>query len=122
MTQSAGRSPSSIDDVLSEYGGLEAQLSDPALHEDAAAARRVGKRFAELTPVVQCHRALETTRDEDRFRRLEALVGGVEALVRAEAFLPSEQSFACSDCPYGEACKAWHRCRTAHRVSFGTAA
>ena len=65
---------------------------------------------------------LETTRDEDRFRRLEALVGGVEALVRAEAFLPSEQSFACSDCPYGEACKAWHRCRTAHRVSFGTAA
>ncbi|HHX85158.1 MAG TPA: peptide chain release factor 1 [Actinomycetales bacterium] len=64
MTQSAGRSPSSIDDVLSEYGGLEAQLSDPALHEDAAAARRVGKRFAELTPVVQCHRALETTRDD----------------------------------------------------------
>ena len=64
MTQPPGRSPSSIDDVLSEYGGLEAQLSDPALHEDAAAARRVGKRFAELTPVVQCHRALVSTRDD----------------------------------------------------------
>ncbi|MBB1020657.1 PCRF domain-containing protein, partial [Dietzia sp. E1] len=64
MTQGAGRSPSSIDDVLSEYGGLEAQLSDPTLHEDAAAARRVGKRFAELTPIVQCHRALVSTRDD----------------------------------------------------------
>ncbi|EYT63346.1 peptide chain release factor 1 [Dietzia sp. UCD-THP] len=64
MTQAPGRSPSSIDDVLSEYGGLEAQLSDPALHEDPVAARRVGKRFAELTPVVQCHRALESTRGD----------------------------------------------------------
>ena len=64
MTQPPGRSPSSIDDVLSAYGGREAQLSDPALHEDASAARRVGKRFAELTPVVQCHRALVSTRDD----------------------------------------------------------
>ncbi|KAA0919442.1 peptide chain release factor 1 [Dietzia sp. ANT_WB102] len=64
MSGSAGRSPSSIDDVLAEYAGLEAQLSDPALHEDAAAARRVGKRFAELTPIVQCHRALVSTRDD----------------------------------------------------------
>ena len=39
MTDAPGRSPSSVDDVLSEYGGLEAQLPDPALHEDPAAAR-----------------------------------------------------------------------------------
>src|SRR5699024_4680911 len=64
VSEAAGRSPSSIDDVLSEYGGLEAQLSDPTLHEDATAARRVGKRFAELTPVVQCYRALVSTRDD----------------------------------------------------------
>ncbi|HBD22665.1 MAG TPA: peptide chain release factor 1, partial [Dietzia sp.] len=64
MTGSEGRSPSSIDDVLAEYGGLETQLSDPALHEDATAARRVGKRFAELTPIVQCHRALVSTRED----------------------------------------------------------
>ena len=64
MSGSERRSPSSIDDVLAEYGGLEAQLSDPALHEDATAARRVGKRFAELTPIVQCHRALEAARDD----------------------------------------------------------
>jgi len=60
----ADGAPSAIDDVLSEYGGLEAQLSDPTLHEDAAAARRVGKRFAELTPVVQTHRRLTQVRDD----------------------------------------------------------
>src|SRR5699024_10635701 len=64
VTDAPGRSPSSVDDVLSEYGGLEAQLSDPALHEDPAAARRVGKRFAELTPVVQTHQALASARDD----------------------------------------------------------
>src|SRR5699024_9128231 len=64
VTDAPGRSPSSVDDVLSEYGGLEAQLSDPALHEDPAAARRVGKRFAELTPVVQPHQALAPARDD----------------------------------------------------------
>ena len=40
--------PSAIDDILAEHAGLEQQLSDPALHNDPAAARRVGKRFAEL--------------------------------------------------------------------------
>ena len=59
-----GQSPSAIDDVLSEYGGLEAQLQDPQLHTDAAAARRVGKRFAELTPVVRTHRRLVAARGD----------------------------------------------------------
>jgi hypothetical protein len=65
---------------------------------------------------------LETARDEDRFRRLEALVEVVERLVQAECFLPSEQSFACSDCPYGEACAAWHRSRERVSVGFSRAA
>jgi Holliday junction resolvase-like predicted endonuclease len=61
---------------------------------------------------------LETSRDEDRFRRLEALVEVVSALVQAEHFLPSEQSFAYSDCAYAEACREWHRCRARHSVTF----
>lgn len=65
---------------------------------------------------------LETGRDEDRFRRLEALVEVVDRLVRAEVFLPSEQSFACGDCPYGEACQEWHRCRARQHVTFSKAA
>jgi CRISPR/Cas system-associated exonuclease Cas4 (RecB family) len=61
---------------------------------------------------------LETVRDEDRFLRLEALVQVVNAMVRAEHFLPAEQSWSCSDCQYAEACKAWHRDRARVSVTF----
>ena len=82
MSAAAGHSPSSVDDVLSEYGGLEARLSDPALHEDPAAARRVGKRFAELTPVVRCHERLVAAREDlDAAREL----AGEDASFAAEA-------------------------------------
>ncbi|WP_147124129.1 PCRF domain-containing protein, partial [Nocardia neocaledoniensis] len=56
--------PSAIDDILAEYAGLETQLADPSLHNDAGAARRVGKRFAELAPVMSTYRKLETVRDD----------------------------------------------------------
>ena len=65
---------------------------------------------------------LETVRSEDRFLRLEALLGVVSAMVKAEHFLPSEQSWACSDCPYAEACAAWHRDRARVSVTLGKAA
>ncbi|WP_333618242.1 peptide chain release factor 1 [Dietzia sp.] len=58
------KTPSAIDDVLAEYQGLEMQLSDPALHENPAEARRVGKRFAELGPVVNVHNALTSAEDD----------------------------------------------------------
>lgn len=51
-----------VDDVLAEHAGLQQQLADPALHADAAAARRVGKRFAELGPVVATHDQLVVAR------------------------------------------------------------
>lgn len=56
--------PSMVDDVLSEYSGLEQQLSDPSLHENAAQARKVGKRFAELAPIVKCNEALTTAESD----------------------------------------------------------
>jgi hypothetical protein len=65
---------------------------------------------------------LETVRDEDRFLRLLALAEVVSAMVRAEHFLPSEQSWACSDGPYAEACKAWHRNRARVAVTITRAA
>ena len=52
-------SPSMVDDILAEYQGLEAQLGDPELHNDPAAARKVGKRFSELQPIIQTHQQLE---------------------------------------------------------------
>ena len=56
--------PSAIDDVLAEYAGLEQQMSDPALHNDPAAARRIGKRFSQLAPVMAVYRKLETAKDD----------------------------------------------------------
>ena len=53
-----------VDDVLSEYHGLEQQLADPDLHNDAARARKVGKRFNELQPIIQTHARLTEVRDD----------------------------------------------------------
>jgi peptide chain release factor 1 len=36
-----------------EFATLEAALSDPETHSDLARARRVGRRYAELTPIVR---------------------------------------------------------------------
>ena len=58
------RQATAIDDVLAEHAGLEQQLSDPALHDDPANARRVGKRFAELAPVMSTHAKLVAARDD----------------------------------------------------------
>ncbi|WP_280182064.1 PCRF domain-containing protein, partial [Nocardia farcinica] len=54
--------PSAIDDILAEHAGLETQLADPTLHNDPSAARRVGKRFAELAPIMATYRKLESAR------------------------------------------------------------
>ncbi|GAC54222.1 peptide chain release factor 1 [Gordonia amicalis] len=58
------QSPSAIDDILAEHSGLERQLSDPSLHDDPAAARRVGKRFAELAPVMATYNKLKAARED----------------------------------------------------------
>ena len=57
-------SPSMVDDILAEYQGLEMQLSDPELHNDPAAARKVGKRFSELQPIIQTHERLTQARED----------------------------------------------------------
>lgn len=56
--------PSAIDDILAEHAGLEAQMSDPALHNDPAAARRVGKRFSELSPIMSTYNKLTAAQDD----------------------------------------------------------
>jgi peptide chain release factor 1 len=40
-----------LESLLAEYAELEARLADPAIHADQNAARKVGRRFAELTPI-----------------------------------------------------------------------
>jgi len=46
--------------LITEYVELQTALSDPAVHADQSVARRLGRRYAELTPIVNAARALDT--------------------------------------------------------------
>ena len=81
---------SAVDDILSEYHGLEAQLADPELHNDAAAARRVGKRFNELQPIIQTHSRLAEVRD-DREAALEMASEDAEFAAEAKRLAVEEE-------------------------------
>jgi len=48
--------------LLDEYAELERRLADPAIHADQAAARKVGRRFAELTPIQKAAFELDQAR------------------------------------------------------------
>jgi peptide chain release factor 1 len=62
-----------IDALVHEHAELERRLADPQLHADQAAARRVGRRFAQLAPIVAAYRKLETARgDLEAARELAA--------------------------------------------------
>jgi peptide chain release factor 1 len=39
--------------LLAEYADLERRLADPSIHADQALARKVGRRFAELSPIAR---------------------------------------------------------------------
>ncbi|HEY8372391.1 MAG TPA: peptide chain release factor 1 [Pseudonocardiaceae bacterium] len=57
-----GADPAALESLIAEYAQLEAQLADPAVHAEAGRARRLGRRYAELTPVVRTVRELEQAR------------------------------------------------------------
>jgi peptide chain release factor 1 len=45
-----------VDELVAEHAELERRLADPALHADQANARRLGRRYAQLGPVVATYR------------------------------------------------------------------
>ncbi|WP_084960833.1 peptide chain release factor 1 [Thermoactinospora rubra] len=53
-----------LDELLKEHAELETQLADPAVHADQNRARTLGKRYAQLTPVVATYRELESARND----------------------------------------------------------
>ncbi len=62
-----------IEAMLAEHADLERRLSDPELHADAGAARKVGRRFAQLSPIIATYRKLETAKgDLEAARELAA--------------------------------------------------
>ncbi|GAA2596683.1 peptide chain release factor 1 [Actinomadura fulvescens] len=68
-----------LDDLISEYADIEGRLSDSAVHADQALARRLGKRYAELRPIVETYRELDTTEDD---------------LATARELAPEDETFA----------------------------
>jgi peptide chain release factor 1 len=53
-----------LSDLLGEHASLERELADPAVHADQARARRLGRRYAQLAPLVETARALEEARGD----------------------------------------------------------
>jgi peptide chain release factor 1 len=50
--------------LLAEHAELERRMADPAIHADAAVARKLGRRYAELNAVEQGFRAWRTAADD----------------------------------------------------------
>ena len=53
-----------IDVLLAEHAELEHALADPELHSKPDEARKVGRRFARLAPIVATHRKLVSARGD----------------------------------------------------------
>lgn len=54
----------SVVELVSEYDDVERQLADPAIHADQAVARRLGRRYAELGPIVAAYREWHAATDD----------------------------------------------------------
>jgi peptide chain release factor 1 len=56
--------PDRLSALLAEYSELEGRLADPAIHADQATARRVGRRFAELSSIAKTAAELNQARGD----------------------------------------------------------
>jgi peptide chain release factor 1 len=56
--------PGRLPELLAEYGEVEAALADPAVHAEPRRARTLGRRFAELAPVVSTAGELDAARGD----------------------------------------------------------
>jgi peptide chain release factor 1 len=72
--------------LLDEFAQLEKQLADPAIHTDQAHARRVGRRYAQLTPIHRVATELDQTRGD--------LAAARELAAEDAAFTPEADALA----------------------------
>ena len=54
----------SADELVKEYAKLEAKMADPSIHDDANNARKLGRRYAQLGPVVSGYRVWRAAEDD----------------------------------------------------------
>jgi peptide chain release factor 1 len=53
-----------LDELVGEYADLERRLADPSVHADQGQARTLGKRYAELGPIVAAYKDWQRTSDD----------------------------------------------------------
>jgi peptide chain release factor 1 len=76
----------SLKELLDEYAELERSLADPAVHGDQNRARKLGRRYAQLTPTVKTLRELESARED--------LTAARELAAEDETFAAEAESLA----------------------------
>ena len=73
-----------LEQLRAEYRSLELELADPAVHTDQSRARALGRRFAELAPVVTTADDLDAAR-ADRDTALELAADDASFAAEADA-------------------------------------
>ena len=88
----------SVQTLIDEHRRVQEELSDPAVHADAARAKRVNRRYAELSRIVAAYEAWvaasedldaarELARDDEAFA---AEVPSLEAVSYTHLTLPTK--------------------------------
>ncbi|NBO47597.1 MAG: PCRF domain-containing protein, partial [Actinobacteria bacterium] len=55
---------STMPEILREYEQLEKDMADPSIHADQGKARQLGKRYAQLGPVIAGYRAFKKSEED----------------------------------------------------------
>jgi peptide chain release factor 1 len=79
----------SADDLVAEYSTIEAQLADPAIHGDSGKARQLGKRYAQLGPIVAGYKRWRSANEDltaaqELATEVPSFVGEIPALEAVE--------------------------------------
>ncbi len=64
MTDKKADRFASMPEILKEYETLEAAMADPSIHADQGKARQLGKRYAQLGPVIAGYRSYKKAEDD----------------------------------------------------------
>jgi peptide chain release factor 1 len=83
----------SVEALVAEYAELEARLADPAIHADQALARRLGRRYAELRPVIETYRSWQRA-GEDAAAARELAADDPAFRAEAESLLAEQAGLA----------------------------
>jgi peptide chain release factor 1 len=92
-----------LDDLLAEHADLEARLADPGVHADQTVARELGRRYAELGPVVAASEHRDALRGDlkaaqelgmdDEIPTIEAEIAELDAKI-VELMIPKDPADA----------------------------